>query len=78
MWSCLSHYPSRRPLGHIGARSTLLRPRDTTTPGVAIGATPDSTLTPDQSGEADAEGLAAGDSLGVSDPGGSQSALMAL
>ena len=31
-----------------------------------------------QSEEADAEGLAEGDSLGVSDPGGSQSALMAL
>ena len=36
------------------------------------------TQEPGQSDEADAEGLAAGDSLGVSDPGGSQSALMAL
>ncbi len=31
-----------------------------------------------QGAPADAEELAAGDSLGVSDPGGSQSALMAL
>ena len=31
-----------------------------------------------QSDEAEAEGLAEGDSLGVSEPGGSQSALMAL
>ena len=56
--------PSRDPARPGGRRRPARRSR--------------SAAAPRQREEADAEGLAAGDSLGVSDPGGSQSALMAL
>ena len=57
----------------------IIRPdgrRDTSRAGTSAGQ--DSPARPRQSEEADAEGLAAGDSLGVSEPGGSQSGLDGL